>query len=140
MNPMSEPPKATVRHDARRGLRALATGLAVAAALAGAPAPAAQRPYDQPPEQLAPGDYLWFPEAAPAGPLLLVVSLPQQRAYLYRNGLRIAVSTVSTGRPGYETPPGVFTILQKHREHFSNLYDDAPMPFMQRLTWSGGAG
>jgi hypothetical protein len=131
---------AAVEHGAAaRRFRRLAAALAVVAGLAAMPAPAAQRPYDLPPEQLAPGDFQWFPEAAPAGPLLLVVSLPQQRAYLYRNGLRIAVSTVSTGRPGYETPPGVFTILQKHREHYSNLYDNAPMPFMQRLTWSGVA-
>jgi hypothetical protein len=49
------------------------------------------------------------------------------------------VSTVSTGKKGHETPTGVFTILQKHREHKSTLYDDAPMPFMQRLTWDGVA-
>jgi hypothetical protein len=91
------------------------------------------------PEQLRPGDFVWLPEAAPEGPLLLVVSLVEQRAYLYRNGVRIAVTTVSTGKPGFETTPGVYTILQKHREHFSNLYDNAPMPFMQRLTWSGMA-
>ena len=51
--------------------------------------------------------------------------------------MRIAVTTVSTGRPGFETPAGVYTILQKHREHFSNLYNNDPMPFMQRLTWDG---
>jgi hypothetical protein len=56
---------------------------------------------------------------------------------VYRNGVRIGVATVSTGKPGYETPTGLFTILQKKREHYSNLYDDAPMPFMQRLTWGG---
>jgi hypothetical protein len=88
---------------------------------------------------LRPGDFLWQPEAAPEGPLLMVVSIVEQRAYLYRNGVRIAVSTVSTGKPGKETPAGVFTILQKHKEHYSNLYDSAPMPFMQRLTWSGVA-
>jgi hypothetical protein len=49
----------------------------------------------------------------------------------------IGVSTVSTGRPGHETPTGVFTILQKRKEHYSNLYNNAPMPFMQRLTWDG---
>jgi hypothetical protein len=47
------------------------------------------------------------------------------------------VSTVSTGKPGHDTPPGVFTILQKQKMHHSTLYDDAPMPFMQRLTWDG---
>lgn len=88
---------------------------------------------------LAPGEYLWMPELAPQGPLLVLVSLPEQLAYVYRNGVRIGVSTVSTGRPGYETPTGVFTILEKRREHYSNLYDNAPMPFMQRLTWDGVA-
>jgi len=91
------------------------------------------------PLQLLPGEYLWVPELAPKGPVLMLVSLPEQRAYVYRNGVRIGVTTVSTGKPGFETPTGVFTILQKKREHYSNLYDDAPMPFMQRLTWSGVA-
>jgi L,D-transpeptidase catalytic domain len=93
----------------------------------------------KPPVQLRPGEYLWMPQLAPKGPVVIVVSLPEQLAYVYRNGVRIAVSTVSTGKPGYETPTGVFTILQKSREHYSNLYDNAPMPFMQRLTWSGVA-
>jgi hypothetical protein len=56
---------------------------------------------------------------------------------VYRGGTRIGVSTISTGRPGHDTPPGVFTILQKQKMHRSTLYDDAPMPFMQRLTWDG---
>ncbi|WP_290888964.1 L,D-transpeptidase family protein [Arenimonas sp.] len=89
------------------------------------------------PLQLLPGEYLWLPELSPRGPVLVLVSLPEQRAYVYRNGVRIGVATVSTGKPGFETPTGVFTILQKKREHYSNLYDDAPMPFMQRLTWDG---
>ena len=76
---------------------------------------------------------------APSGPVLVVVSLPAQRAWVYRNGVRIGTSTVSTGRKGHETPVGVYTILQKAREHYSNLYDSAPMPFMQRLTWDGVA-
>lgn len=88
---------------------------------------------------LQPGEYLWLPELAPSGPLVVVVSLPQQLAYVYRNGVRIGVTTVSTGKPGYETPAGVYSILQKRREHYSNLYDDAPMPYMQRLTWDGVA-
>jgi L,D-transpeptidase catalytic domain len=88
---------------------------------------------------LSAGEYLWMPELAPAGPVVIVISLPEQLAYVYRNGVRIGVSTVSTGKPGYETPTGVFTILQKQREHYSNLYNNAPMPFMQRLTWGGVA-
>ena len=67
----------------------------------------------------------------------ITVSIPDQKAYVYRGGTLIAVSTVSTGRPGHETPVGEFEILQKNVDHRSNLYNDAPMPFMQRLTWDG---
>jgi hypothetical protein len=94
-------------------------------------------PVDGPIEQLKPGEYLWAAEIAPEGPVMLIVSLATQRAYVYRNGVPIGVSTISSGRPGHETPTGIFTILQKHRDHKSNLYNDAPMPYMQRLTWSG---
>ena len=89
--------------------------------------------------KLKPGQYVWAPLVAPAGPTLLIVNVRTQRATLYRNGLPIGATTVSTGRPGFETPTGVFTILQKHVEHYSNKYDDAPMPYMQRLTWRGVA-
>ena len=88
---------------------------------------------------LRPGEFTWTPELAPSGPVAVIVSLPEQRAYVYRNGVRIGTSTTSTGKPGHATPPGIYTILQKRREHYSNLYDDAPMPFMQRLTWDGVA-
>jgi hypothetical protein len=91
------------------------------------------------PANLKPGEYVWHPELSPRGPIVLVVSLPEQRAYVYRNGVIIGASTISTGKKGHETPTGVFTILQKHEDHYSNLYDDAPMPYMQRLTWSGVA-
>ena len=90
-------------------------------------------------ERLKAGEYLWAPEIAPRGPVLLVVSLATQRAVVYRNGIPIGITTVSTGRPGYRTPTGVFTVLQKHVEHYSNLYNNAPMPYMQRLTWGGVA-
>lgn len=88
-------------------------------------------------EKLSPGQFLWAPEVAPEGPVIIVVGLSKQRAYVYRNGVLIGISTVSTGAPGHETPTGVFTILQKKVDHKSNLYNDAPMPFMQRLTWTG---
>lgn len=90
-------------------------------------------------EQLKPGAYIWAPEVAPKGPLLMIVSLATQRATLYRNGVPIAITTVSTGKAGHETPTGVFTILQRQVEHYSSLYDSAPMPYMQRLTWGGVA-
>lgn len=88
-------------------------------------------------KKLRPGEYVWAPEIAPEGPTLLIVNLKTQRATLYRNGIPIGASTVSTGRPGYRTPTGAFTILQKHVEHYSSKYDNAPMPYMQRLTWYG---
>jgi lipoprotein-anchoring transpeptidase ErfK/SrfK len=88
---------------------------------------------------LKPGQWVWRPELASAGPVELVVSLPMQMVFVYRAGTLIGAATVSTGMPGYETPPGRFRILQKREKHFSNQYDNAPMPFMQRLTWSGVA-
>jgi L,D-transpeptidase catalytic domain len=88
-------------------------------------------------EQLKPGEFLWAPQIAPEGPVTIIVSLKAQKAYAYRNGLPIGVSTVSTGRKGHRTPTGIFTILQKDVDHRSNRYSDAPMPFMQRLTWDG---
>jgi L,D-transpeptidase-like protein len=62
---------------------------------------------------LKPGQYVWEPERAPEGPVLMVASITEQVAYVYRNGIRIARSSVSTGRPGHPTPTGVFTILEK---------------------------
>jgi hypothetical protein len=73
------------------------------------------------------------------GPLFLVIDLTRQRALLYRDGVPIAASTISTGSKGRETPTGVFTILQKEVFHRSGTYDNAPMPYMQRLTSKGVA-
>ena len=87
---------------------------------------------------IAPNRYVWEEHEA-AGRVSVVVSKTDQRAYVYRGETLVAVSAVSTGREGKETPAGVFTILQKKTMHRSNLYDDAPMPFMQRLTWDGVA-
>ena len=95
------------------------------------------RPAGTPVSELQQGEFIWLGDAARSGPLLLVVSLDEQLAYVYRNGVLTGVSTASTGKRGYETPTGVFTILQKNEDHFSNIYDDAPMPYMQRLTWGG---
>ncbi|MEO5565943.1 MAG: L,D-transpeptidase family protein [Luteimonas sp.] len=86
---------------------------------------------------LEPGTYDWHPELSPAGDVLVVVSLPQQQLHVYRGGVRIGRSTISSGRAGHETTTGVFTILQKKVKHRSSLYNDAPMPYMQRLTWDG---
>ncbi len=88
---------------------------------------------------LKPGQFLWMPELSPQGPVVVVVSLPEQRAHVYRNGVRIGVSTISSGMRGFETRTGVYPILERSSEHYSNLYDNAPMPYMLRLTWSGTA-
>ncbi|WP_095013149.1 L,D-transpeptidase family protein [Tsuneonella mangrovi] len=69
--------------------------------------------------------------------VLLVISKPNQRMYVFRDGKFWGSSRVSTGRRGKATPSGVFAILQKNRFHRSNIYSNAPMPWMQRLTWSG---
>jgi hypothetical protein len=95
------------------------------------------RPADTPFADLEQGEFIWFGDVARSGPLLMVVSLDEQRAYVYRNGVLTGVTTASTGKKGHETPTGVFTILQKNKDHFSNIYDNAPMPYMQRLTWGG---
>jgi len=95
------------------------------------------KPANTPPTQLKPGEWIWAATTDGRGPMAVVVSLTEQLAYAYRNGVLIAVSTVSSGKKGYETPTGVFTILQKDKDHRSNLYNNAPMPYQQRLTWDG---
>lgn len=107
-------------------------------AMAETPVPpdAAAKPQVRAP-QLKPGEFDWHPERSPAGPLLILVSRDDQLVYVYRNGIEIARSTVSTGKPGHGTPTGVFQILQKAKDHHSSIYKGAPMPYMQRLTWDG---
>jgi lipoprotein-anchoring transpeptidase ErfK/SrfK len=75
----------------------------------------------------------------PTGPLVLVVSLNNQTVTVYDDGKQIAKSPISSGVAGHPTPTGVFSILEKNRYHYSNLYGGAPMPFMQRVTNSGVA-
>jgi lipoprotein-anchoring transpeptidase ErfK/SrfK len=86
---------------------------------------------------LKPGEYWWNPQLSPSGPVVVLVSIPQQTMHVYRNGILIGRSTVSTGSKGRATPGGVFSILEKKQTHRSKKYDNAPMPYMQRLTWSG---
>ena len=83
------------------------------------------------------GQYVWEDSSAPAGSPLLVINLTTQRALLFRGGVLVAGSTISTGSEGRETPLGTFPILEKQVFHRSRTYDDAPMPYMQRLTWKG---
>ena len=120
-------------------------GTAAAAAALGLPALAQPLPQDAPASALTNSDtldagtYEWHPELSPEGPVTIIVSLAEQRVHVYRNGVEIGISTCSTGKPGHETPTGVFLILQKDKDHHSSLYDDAPMPNMERLTWGGVA-
>ncbi len=75
----------------------------------------------------------------PEGPLLLVVSLGNQTVTVYDGTTKLATSPISSGMRGRETPTGIFSILEKNRYHYSNLYGGAPMPFMNRITNSGVA-
>ncbi len=123
-------------HPARREVLAGAAGLGLGGALIGA-AGAVAREVLREAGSLRPGEFVWHPERSPDGPVAVIVSLPEQRVHVYRNGIRIGVSTCSTGREGHRTPTGVFTVLQKDRNHRSSTYNNAPMPNMNRLTWSG---
>ena len=114
------------------------------ALLALAATPVAGQPVTNPPETMAeraatlrPGEYVWHPKAAQGGSLLLTIDLTAQRLTVYRDGALVAASAISTGTLGRETPTGVFTILEKKVTHRSSTYDNAPMPFMQRLTEKG---
>jgi len=75
----------------------------------------------------------------PKGPLQIYVSIDQQKLHLYSDGVHVADTSVATGVPSLPTPLGVFSVIQKQRYHESNIYSNAPMPFMQRITWSGVA-
>src|SRR6516164_8758583 len=77
------------------------------------------------------------PQETPKGPLQVVISIADQRVSLYDNGTLVARSSVSTGVRRHPTPLGVFSVLEKERWHRSNIYSGAPMPYMQRITWSG---
>jgi L,D-transpeptidase catalytic domain len=76
-------------------------------------------------------------QETPKGPLQIIISIADQRVSLYENGILIARSSVSTGVRRHPTPLGVFSVIEKERWHRSNLYSAAPMPYMQRITWSG---
>lgn len=119
------------KHISRRGM--------IGAGLAALATPAMAQQVVKAISELKPGEFSWRPERSPAGPVAIVVSIPDQRVHVYRNGIRIGVSTCSTGKPGHETPTGVFTILQKDKDHRSSTYNNAPMPNMSRLTWDGVA-
>ena len=77
--------------------------------------------------------------AKPQGPLIISISIDQQKVRVHDTNGLFAEDRVSTGMKGHPTPMGVFSIIQKHKMHHSNIYSGAPMPFMQRITWSGVA-
>ena len=81
-----------------------------------------------------PGDYVWTDEKVGKGTTEVVVSLSRQTAYVYHGGELVGASSISSGMQGKETPVGRFPIMQKRRDHKSNRYSNAPMPYMQRLT------
>ena len=75
----------------------------------------------------------------PNGPLQIFISIDQQQLHLYSDGVHVADAPVATGVPAHPTPTGVFSVIDKERFHRSNIYSNAPMPYMQRITWSGVA-
>lgn len=86
-----------------------------------------------------PGTFKWNAAATGQGRVRILVDIASQRVFVYRGAALIGVSTVSTGGPGHETPTGTFRILQKDAAHRSRTYDNAPMPYMLRVTWDGVA-
>ena len=75
----------------------------------------------------------------PKGPLQIIISIDQQKLHLYSDGEHVADTSIATGVPSLPTPLGVFNVIQKQVFHRSNIYSNAPMPYMQRITWSGVA-
>ena len=88
-------------------------------------------------KQLKPGQFLWRDVADSAAPERLVISLTDQLAFFYRGQALVAVATISTGRDGRQTPTGIFNVLEKRPFYRSKKYDNAPMPFMQRIDQYG---
>lgn len=125
--------------DRRTAMRVFAGGGAFLALSGTLPGAGRSEPVYKKTNDLKPGEFTWHPERSPSGPVAIIVSIPDQRVHVYRNGIRIAVSTCSTGAPNHRTPTGVFTILEKDKNHRSSTYNNAPMPNMNRLTWSGVA-
>lgn len=129
MRPVPEPKRT------RAGLRAAAAGALIAALLAGTADVQAEKARRGSARAKAERHE---PKLSVAkGPLHIVVSIADQSVALYGDGALVARAPVSTGTATHPTPTGVFSVLQKNRHHRSNIYSNAPMPFMQRLTWSG---
>lgn len=88
-------------------------------------------------QEIGPGGYRWLDEGPLTGPLHMIISIEEQRVHVYDGDRLVGVASVSTGMKGHRTPTGEFAVLQKRQWHRSNIYSNAPMPFMQRLTWDG---
>jgi lipoprotein-anchoring transpeptidase ErfK/SrfK len=88
------------------------------------------------PKALRPGQYVWRDVPA-AGPERVVISLSDQLAYLYRGDALVAAAAISTGIEGRDTPTGIFSVLDKKPFYRSKKYDNAPMPWMQRIDQYG---
>jgi hypothetical protein len=116
-------------------------GISAAAQAKGTPFWGAKAPvaYETPTQQLKNGEFTWAPQLAPEGPILVVVSLDEQRAYAYRNGVQIGASTISSGKKGHRTPTGVFHTFLKDADHHSSIYNNAAMPYTQKFTQGGVA-
>ena len=114
-----------------------ALGFLFFAAVSAAAQPAVNPTISERAAALGPGQYVWDSKSPTSGPLLLTIDLTAQRLLVYRDGALIAATAISTGSLGRETPTGVFTVLAKEVMHRSTTYDDAPMPYMQRLTEKG---
>jgi hypothetical protein len=124
----------------RRNFQKFSLSAVSAAGLGLLPQTTSAQLVNKPAGDLKTGEFNWHPERAPGpGPLLIIVSIPDQLVHVYRSGIRVAASTCSTGKPGHATPTGVFKILQKDKHHHSSTYNNASMPNMNRLTWSGVA-
>lgn len=109
-------------------------------ALAASAGALAAMPIEQAATELSPNQFVWKDDnasGAASEPVSIVISLLAQRAFVYRGSTMIAATTISSGKDGKDTPLGTYPILQKNAVHKSNLYNDASMPFMQRLTWDG---
>lgn len=86
---------------------------------------------------LKPGAYQWLEQGPWDGPLYMIISIEKQMVHVYDGDRLVGMASVSTGMKGHRTPVGAYPVLQKRQWHRSNLYSNAPMPFMQRLTWDG---
>ncbi len=95
----------------------------------------AHKPQHKEPERVGKAPFADMPK----GPLQIFVSIDQQKLHFYSDGVHVEDEPVATGVPGHPTPMGVFSVIQRDRYHHSNIYSNAPMPFMERITWSGVA-